>query len=186
VSVCNWLHSVGQNYFYIILHFNQGYCYIQSLHFGYVLQEDSVQNSRQCSSDPLHQSGRQELSVQTPICIQKIQTIPCCIRLDVSATCLDSFQCSTSKRISFPNTNMGRQLQPSGRPSYFVRTLSLIRQVVQKMFNRPNVSLHCPDARSLLGKLHAAKVQPFRRGSIQERILANLESRLHSYLFGCP
>jgi hypothetical protein len=45
--VCDWLHSVGQNHFYVMLIFNQGYCYIQSLHFGYVLQEDSVQNSRQ-------------------------------------------------------------------------------------------------------------------------------------------
>jgi hypothetical protein len=26
---------------------NQGYCYIQSLNLGFVLQEDSVQNSRQ-------------------------------------------------------------------------------------------------------------------------------------------
>jgi hypothetical protein len=47
---------------------------------------------------------------------------------------------------------MGRQLQT-------VQTLSLIRQVVQKMFNRPNVSLQCPDAQTFLWKLRAAEVQ---------------------------
>jgi hypothetical protein len=40
--VCDWLHSVGQNHFYVMLLFIKGYCYIQSLHFIYVLQEDSV------------------------------------------------------------------------------------------------------------------------------------------------
>jgi hypothetical protein len=45
--VCNWLQSIGQNHFYVMLLINQGYCYIQSLYFSYVLQEDSVQNSRQ-------------------------------------------------------------------------------------------------------------------------------------------
>jgi len=36
----------------------QGYCFIQSLHFSYELQEDSVQDSKQCSSVPLHPFGR--------------------------------------------------------------------------------------------------------------------------------
>jgi hypothetical protein len=80
-----------------MLLFNQGYCYIQSLHFGYVLQEDYVQNSRQCSLDALHlserrgipfgrlsvkqhPSGQRELSVRTLICVQKLRTVPGCIR----------------------------------------------------------------------------------------------------------
>jgi hypothetical protein len=33
VSICDWLHSVGQNHFYVMLLFNQGDCYIQSLPF---------------------------------------------------------------------------------------------------------------------------------------------------------
>jgi hypothetical protein len=123
--VCDFLHSVWQNYFYIMLLINQGYCYIQSLHFSYVLQEDSVQNSRQWSSSPLHPfgrrgilsgcssvkqhpSGRQDLSIRTPICVQKLRVVPDCIRSDVSATRLDALQCSTSKRIFFPNTDMKR------------------------------------------------------------------------------
>jgi len=36
------LHSVGQNYFYVMLLFNQGYCLIQSLLFRDVLQVDSA------------------------------------------------------------------------------------------------------------------------------------------------
>jgi hypothetical protein len=125
----------------------------------------AVQNSRQCSPSPLHPPGRhyipfrsssikhhpsgwRELSVWAPFCVEKLRTVPSCIRPDVSATCPDALQCSTSKRISFPNTNIGRQLQPSGRRGYYVRTLSLIRQVIQKTFNRPDVSLHCPDAKT--------------------------------------
>jgi len=83
--------------------------------------------------------------------------------LDVSATCPDAFKCSTSKKISFPNIDMGRQLQPSGRRDYFVQTLSLIRQVMHKILNQPDVSLHYPDAQSLLWKLRAAEVQQFGR-----------------------
>jgi len=85
------------------------------------------------------------------------------IRPDVSATRSDALQCSTSKRISFPNKDMGRQLQPSRRRGYSVRTLSLIRQVVQKTFNHPDVSLHCSDTQTLLWKLRAAEVQPSGR-----------------------
>jgi len=181
--VCDWLHSVRQNHFYIMLLFNQGYYYIQSLNFGYVLQEDSVQNPRQWSSNPLHPferrgilfgrssvkqhpSRRWDLSTRTPICIQKLQTVPGCIHSDVlathpnvSATRPNAFQCSTSKRISFPNTDIGRQLQPSEQHSYSVWTLSLIRQDVQKSCNPP-------DAQSLLWKLRAIEVQPSRRESI--------------------
>jgi hypothetical protein len=36
----------------------QGCFFIQSLHFSYEFQEDSVQDSKQCSSVPLHLSGQ--------------------------------------------------------------------------------------------------------------------------------
>jgi hypothetical protein len=108
-----------------MLLFNQGYCYIQNLHFGYVIQEDFVQSSRQWSLSPLHlsgrhgipsgrssikqhSSGRRDLSVQTPICVQKLRTVPSCIHSDVSATRPDAFQCSTSKMISFPKHRYGK------------------------------------------------------------------------------
>jgi hypothetical protein len=80
--------------------------------------------------------------------------------LNNTSECL---QCSISKRISFPNTDMGRQLQPSRRHGYSLRTLSLIRQVVQKTFNRPDVILRCLDSQTLLWKLCVVEVQPFER-----------------------
>jgi len=91
--------------------------------------------------------------------VQKLQTVLSCIHPNVSATRPNAFQCSTSKRISFPNTDIGRQLQPSEQHSYSVWTLSLIRQDVQKSCNPP-------DAQSLLWKLRAIEVQPSRRESI--------------------
>jgi hypothetical protein len=58
---------------------------------------------------------------------------------------------------------MERQLQ-------IVWTLSLIRQVVQKTFSCPDVSLHYPYAQTLLWKLRTAEVQPSGRGPFQEKI----------------
>jgi len=75
----------------------------------------------------------------------------------------DAIQCSTSNRVFVSDTDMGRQLQPSERCDVPVRTLSLIRQVVQKKSNHPDVKLHGPDAQTLLWKLRAAEVQPSGR-----------------------
>jgi len=55
-----WLHFVGQNHFYVMLLLSQGCCFIQSLHFSYELQENSMQNSNQ--SVPLYPSGRRGIS----------------------------------------------------------------------------------------------------------------------------
>jgi len=57
---------------------------------------------------------------------------------------------------------MGRQLQSSERCGIPVQTLSLIREVIQKKFNYPDVRLHGPGAQTLLWKLRAAEVQPSR------------------------
>jgi hypothetical protein len=54
----------------------------------------------------------------------------------------------------------GKKLQPSKRRGHSIRTLSLIRQVVQKMFNCPNHRLHGLDAQALIWKLRTAEVQP--------------------------
>jgi hypothetical protein len=126
-------------------------------------------------------------TVQTPISVHKLQTVQDCIRPDVMANRLtaiqslrriqrssasvqmtwqyrpNAIQCSTSNRVSISDTDMGRQLQSSGRCSIPVRTLSLIRQVVQKKFNRPDVKLHGPDTHTLLWKLCATEVQQSRR-----------------------
>jgi hypothetical protein len=42
VLVCDWLHSVGKNHFYVMILIKQGCYYIQSLHLSFVLQEDFV------------------------------------------------------------------------------------------------------------------------------------------------
>jgi hypothetical protein len=73
----------------------------------------------------------------------------------------DASQCSTSKRIFFADIDMGRQLQPSGRQVYIVRTLSLIRQDVEKNCNCPDVRVTPSGRQSVLWKLRAAEVQPF-------------------------
>jgi len=133
-----------------------GMLFYSEPHFSYELQEDSVQNSNQSVQFPCirlddvvfypdahlskhHPSGRQELSVRTSHCVQKLLIVQGCIRLNVIAnrpTTIQSLrriqyssasvrttwqyrpyaiQCSTSNRISVLDTDMGRQLQPLGR-----------------------------------------------------------------------
>jgi hypothetical protein len=60
------------------------------------------------SSVKQHPFGRRGYFVQTLINVQKFRTVQGCICSDVSPTCLDAIQCSTSKKISFTDTDMGR------------------------------------------------------------------------------
>jgi hypothetical protein len=74
--VCDWLHSVGQNHFYVMMLFIQGCCFIQSLHFSYELQEDSVQLSKQCSSVPFHPSEQRGIpSKRSSIKVSSVRTM---------------------------------------------------------------------------------------------------------------
>jgi hypothetical protein len=77
---------------------------------------------------------------------------------------LDAHQCSTRNWISFSDTDMGKQLQPSGCQVYTVQTLSLIRQDMEKNCNRPDVRATPSRRQSLLWKLLAAEVQLSGRG----------------------
>jgi len=130
--VCNWLHSVGQNHFYVMMLLNRDSVVFRVFLFKVIILKDSAQIPRKSyripciRSDDLifrpgdqlskhHSSGWQELFFWTFLCVEKLQTAPSCIHPDVSATSPDAFQCSTRKRISFQNTDMGRQLQPFGR-----------------------------------------------------------------------
>jgi hypothetical protein len=163
VLVNDCLHSIGQNHFYVMMLLNRDdviskvytsvLCFKKTL---YRIQDNVVQRPLHPSwrSSIMHHPSRRELSIRTPFCVQKLRTVPGCICPDISATRPDTFQCLTSKRISFPNTYMGRQLQPSGIRGFFVQTLSLIRKVTQKTFNRP-------DSQTLLWKLRVVEVQPF-------------------------
>jgi hypothetical protein len=90
-----------------------------------------------------HPSRRREPSVRTFPCVEKLQTVPACIRPDVSAARPDDSQCSTSFRISFQNTVMWRSLQLSGR-----RGFPSIRQVSHSKSRRPDASQHGSGARA--------------------------------------
>jgi hypothetical protein len=134
------------------------------------------------SSVKKHPSGLRDLSVRTPIYIQKLRTVPGCIRSDISATRPDAFQCSTSKMISFPNTDMGRQLQPSGHYPWLGKKCRRVAIVRPSVYTVPTSSPYYGNC--MLQKCNHldARATSSGRGSIQERISANLESRLHS----CP
>jgi hypothetical protein len=123
------------------------------------VQRKLCSDSKLEKSDPKLQSEHPIHASRCP----SVSIVQACIRPDLSVTCLtaikssrrithsstsvrmtwqyrsDASQCSTSKRISFAVTNMGRQLQPSRRHVYTVWTLSLIRQDVEKNCNCPDV-----------------------------------------------
>jgi hypothetical protein len=112
--------------------FNQGFSQFLEVFFRDMFLEDSVQILSQRNRIPCirpdnmifridthcpkhHSSEQRELSVRTFLYVDKLRTLPACIRLEVSTACLDATQCSISNGISFQNTYMGRQLQPSER-----------------------------------------------------------------------
>jgi hypothetical protein len=108
--------NINNDVFYTEFFFLRVYTYV--LFF----KEDSVWISRQLNSIPCpnaqlskhHSSKRWELSVPTFLCVEKLWTaLKACIRPDVLAARPNSTQCSISYGISFQNTDMGRQLQPS-------------------------------------------------------------------------
>jgi hypothetical protein len=123
--VCNWLHSVGQNHFSIKMFFNRDSA-IQSASRRFCIiykseKSDSLQPSRQRDipfGHPTVQSiirPDDENFPSGPSSVSRsFLTAPACIRPDVSAARLDDTRCSTSYRISFQNTDMGRLLQPFG------------------------------------------------------------------------
>jgi hypothetical protein len=138
--------------------FIQGICFIQSLHFYYVLQEDSVKILRQLKLVPLQPSGR--LTVQASS-VRTTRTF----RLNLPL-CQEASNCSSlHPSTSFSNT--------SGRHSVFdqlwfffskhrygktattvrtmwipVRTCSFISQVMHSKSRRPDVGLHGPNTRA--------------------------------------
>jgi len=115
----------------------------------------------ECSSVKHHLSRQRGYFVQTSISVQKLWTVQGYIHSDVSATRQDAIQCSTSKRISFADIAMGRQLQPSGWQVYTVQKLSLIRHDVEKICNRLDNRTTPSGRQSLLWKLRAVEVQPY-------------------------
>jgi hypothetical protein len=99
----------------------------------------------------------------------------------------DAIQCSTSIRVFSSRHSYGKMAATVRTMCDPVRTMSSIRQVMHTKFNRPDDSLHVPDAQAsymkivcirsivrtravmartcqaLIWKLHAAKVRPSGR-----------------------
>jgi hypothetical protein len=83
-------------------------CRFQLREVGSHISSQMTQWSLQTLISQQHLLGWGGNTIRTPITVEKLRTAQGCI-------CPDAFQCSTSKRISFQNTDMGRQLQLSGR-----------------------------------------------------------------------
>jgi hypothetical protein len=166
--------------------FLQRCCFIQSLHFSYELQEDSVQNSKQCSSVPLHPSERRGIpsgrssvkasSVLTtrtfrpdvPLCPKASN----CSRLHPSRRLSNTFGCLSmfdKSKDFFPKHKYGK-IAAIVRTMWLFHLDTILDNFMQKMFNRPNVKLHGPDAQDLIWKLRVVEVQPSGSNPIQERI----------------
>jgi hypothetical protein len=127
--VCNCPHSVGQNYFFVKMLFNKDsaiqsasrrFCTIyKSEKFGSLPAVRTTCHTVRTPNYPKHHPfRRRELSVRTFLYVKKLRTAPTCIRQDILAACPDDSHCSTSFRISFQNTVLGRSLQPSGRRGF--------------------------------------------------------------------
>jgi len=201
--VCDWLHSVGQNHFYVMMLFIQGCYFIQSLHFSYELQEYSMQNSKRCSSAPLHPfgwcgilSGHSSIkasSVWMSFYVQKLRTVLGCIHPDVSVTRLDAFQYSTSQRISFQNTyeRTTTTVRTSWLfcPDAILDKASLTEDVQSSECQTPwfgllglNMEIKCSRSATVqVPGQHRPDKALFRK-----EFQAKLESRLHNCLSWCP
>jgi hypothetical protein len=142
----SWPHSVGQHHFFVMMLFNRDFT-IQSA-FRKLCIVYKSRNSDPCqpsgrrdilsgSSTVQSTIGPDDMDfcpdakvliassvrtmwipVRTFLYVEKLRTTPACIRLDVSTARSNDPQCSTSFRISFQNTDMGKSLQPSGRRGF--------------------------------------------------------------------
>jgi hypothetical protein len=95
-----------------------------------------------------HPSGRQELSIWTFLYVEKLRTVP---KLHPSGRLSNTSGCrSVFDQLwnFFPKHKYGKIATTVWTMCVSVQTLSFIRQVVHLMFNRPDVSLHGPDAQA--------------------------------------
>jgi len=61
VLVCNWLHSVGQNHFYVMMLLYRGSVIFRSLLIQSYDSRRFCSDSKSEKSDPLHPSGRHDI-----------------------------------------------------------------------------------------------------------------------------
>jgi hypothetical protein len=154
--VCDWLHSVGQNHFYVMMLIIQGCCFIQSLHLSYELQEGSMQDFKQCSSVPLHPSGRRGIPFE---------------HSSIKASSVRTTRSFHLKVPLCPEASNCSRLHPSGRPSNTSGLFSMFDKskhfFPKHKYGKTAATvwttwLFCPDA--ILDKASRAEdVQPSRR-----------------------
>jgi hypothetical protein len=126
--VCNWPHSVGQNHFFIKMLFIRDstiqkcfrrFCTICKSENS-VSCQPSGRPAVQCInglddvtySPDAHQTKASFvrtmwIPVQTFLCVEKLRTVPACIRPDDSASRLDDLQCLIKLQDFFPKIDMG-------------------------------------------------------------------------------
>jgi hypothetical protein len=167
--VCDWLHLVGQNHFYVMMLFNRDSVIFRVFLFRVILLEDSAQIPSKSNRIPcnrpddvifrpdaqlskLHSSGRRELSVWTFLCVEMLRTAPGCILLNVSANTSGRLSMFDKSKDVFPKHKYGKIAAIVQTMCVPVRKLSLIRQVVHIKFNHLDVSLHGSDAQALIWK----------------------------------
>jgi hypothetical protein len=160
VLVCNWLHFVGKNHFYVMMHLNR---------------DSTIQRSsrRFCTvyklvkSDPFQPSGRRDIpSGRSTVQASSVQTtrtfhpnLPLCQEPSNCSSLHSSVRfSSTSGRHSvfdqlwdfFPKHRYGKIATTVWTIWIPARTHSSIRQVVHSKSRCPDSSRHGPDARATL------------------------------------
>jgi hypothetical protein len=130
--VCNWLHSVGQNHFYVMMLLYREAALSRVYTSFLFFKEDSVRISRQLNSVPLQPSRRRDIlsgcSIVQASSVRTTRTfhldLPLCREASNWYSLHPSGHFSSTSGCHsvfdqpwdfFPNTDMGRQLQPSGR-----------------------------------------------------------------------
>jgi hypothetical protein len=187
--VCDWLHSIKQNHFYVMLLHNQGCLLFQSLHLWKMVQDAqrrSYADFKSEKSDPKLPSGPHSHASRCPSMSRSFEQFKVAF-VWTSQQCVRTLiKVWPENRISFSDTDMGRQLHPSGRQGNTVRTLSLIRQDVEKNCNysddRTTPSGYSPYygiyVQQMCNRLDA-KVTPSDVALIWYYVKRVMESRLH-------
>jgi hypothetical protein len=161
--VYDWLHSVGQNHFYVMMLFNRDLA-IQNSFRRFCTVYKSVK------SNPLQPSGRCDIpSEHSTVQASSIQTsrtfhpdLPLCLKaLNCSSLHPSGRFSSTSRRHSvfyqlwdfFPKHRYGKTAATVRTMWIPIRTRSFLRQVVHSKSRRPDISAHGPNAQASYMKI---------------------------------
>jgi hypothetical protein len=88
------------------------------------------------------------IPVRTFLCVEKLRTVPSCIRPDDSAARLNDPQCSIKPQDFFPKHRYGKIAAAVRTTWILVPKRSSLRQVSQIKSRRPDAGQHGPDARA--------------------------------------